>query len=330
MGNVIHKNFILGIGFTLVVATISILLSNLPIFNKIGALAIAILIAIFYRQFFGYPMKYETGIQFSAKRLLRLAIILYGLKLNIFNIVSQGWYLLLLDAGVIIFTIFFMLFLNKLFKGDNDLGLLLGIGTGVCGAAAIAAVSPILKSREKDIGISVGLIALIGTVFSLIYTLLFALFPLGQQFFGVWSGASLHEIAHVILAADAGGETSLSNGLLTKLGRVFLLIPLCIILLMIVNRKRSKQISQKIDFPYFLIGFLMMSVINTFVPIPENIMHVIQLVTTLILIMAMVGIGLNVSFNDLKTKAIKPMLAMIITSLVLSVLTFFVIGLFFI
>ncbi|MGO1759004.1 MAG: YeiH family protein, partial [Mammaliicoccus vitulinus] len=211
-------------------------------------------------------------------------------------------------------------------KGDKNLILLLGIGTGVCGAAAIAAISPILKSKERDIGISVGLVAIMGTIFSLTYTLLFALFPMDPTAYGIWSGASLHEIAHVILAADAGGSEALSIGLLTKLGRVFLLIPLSIIFLVIVNRKKSNKVAQKIDFPYFLIGFLIMSAVNTFVDIPDGVLNVMNTFTTLILIMAMVGLGLNVSFSDLRTKALKPMIAMAITSVVLSVITYFVAG----
>ena len=179
------------------------------------------------------------------QKLLRFAIILYGLKLNLWTIIHQGSTLLLLDVGVVAFAILFILFLNKIIKGDNNLVLLLGVGTGVCGAAAIAAISPILKSKDSDVGISVGLVAIMGTIFSLAYTLLFAIFPMNAEFYGIWSGASLHEIAHVILAADAGGQSSLGIGLLTKLGRVFLLIPLSIIFLIIVNRKRSHKVSQK-------------------------------------------------------------------------------------
>lgn len=320
----LNKAFVLGIGFTLLVAIASILLSNLPVLNKVGALAIAIITAILYRHFKGYPTRYESGISFSSKKLLRLAIILYGLKLNLSTIINQGGTILLLDVGVVAFTIIFILFLNKLIKGDKNLVLLLGVGTGVCGAAAIAAISPILKSKESDVGMSVGLVAIMGTVFSLTYTLLYALFPMSPEVYGIWSGSSLHEIAHVILAADAGGPDALSIGLLTKLGRVFLLIPLSIIFLIIVNNKSSKKVAQKIEFPYFLIGFLMMSAVNTFVTIPEGVMTVMSTLTNILLIMAMVGLGLNVSFNDIRNKAFKPMIVMAITSVVLSVMTFLV------
>lgn len=239
------KAFIYGLLFTFIIAVISLLGSKLPFLDKIGALTIAILIAILYRHFKGYPEAYRSGIAFSSKRLLKLAIILYGLKLNIYDVIGKGSDLVLIDIGVILFSIGLMLLLNKYIKGDKNLILLLGIGTGVCGAAAIAAVSPILKSREKDSAISIGIVALIGTIFSLAYTVIYSIFTISPEVFGVWSGTSLHEIAHVILASDFSGQEALSMGLLGKLGRVFLLIPLSIILILIMRKKSHSENEKK-------------------------------------------------------------------------------------
>ncbi len=97
--------------------------------------------------------------------------------------------------------------------GDKNIALLLGVGTGVCGAAAIAAVAPILKSREKDTAISIGIIALIGTIFSLIYTAIYSIFSMTTNVYGAWSGVSLHEIAHVVLAGGFGGSDALKIAL---------------------------------------------------------------------------------------------------------------------
>ncbi|WP_323703307.1 YeiH family protein [Mammaliicoccus sp. Dog046] len=324
----INQSFVKGIGFTLIIALFSMLLAVLPMFNKVGALAIAIIIAMIYRQVRGYPTHIASGVAFSSKKLLRLAIILYGLKLDLSKILFSGSKLLVLDIGVVIFSIVFILCINHFIKGDKSLVLLLGIGTGVCGAAAIAAMSPILKSKESDIGMSVGLIAILGTIWSLSYTVILAIFPMSSEMYGIWSGASLHEIAHVILAANAGGSEALEYGLITKLGRVFLLIPLSICFLVILNRKKSNQTVQKIEFPYFLIGFLLMSAIHTFIPIPASVLNMINTLTTLLLIMAMVGLGLNVSFKEIRTKAFKPLVATVITSVVLSVITFGVAYLF--
>ena len=160
-----------GIMFTFTIAIISYILAKFPILHTIGALAIAIIFAMIYRQVIGYPEHIRPGITFASKRLLKFAIILYGLKLNMGDILGKGWKLLLIDIIVIIFSISLTLLLNQIIKGNKDISILLGIGTGVCGAAAIAATAPILKSKEKDIAISVGIIALVGTIFALMKSL---------------------------------------------------------------------------------------------------------------------------------------------------------------
>jgi len=320
-----------GVLFTFLIALIGFVLSTLPGFNRLGPLASAILIAVVYRQVFGYPEVIRKGIQFSAKRLLRYAIILYGLKLNIDVVIHQGLGLLVRDIVVIIFAIFLTIWLGKLIKANPSITLLLGIGTGVCGAAAIAAVSPILKTEDDDTAISVGIIALIGTIFSLTYTIIRPLLPLTNLDYGIWSGISLHEIAHVALAAAPAGQDALAIALLAKLGRVLLLVPLSFILMYWMKRKNTKKEDgeTKIEFPWFLIGFILMSIFGSYVlgksiTISNHIIEYISTLTAFILTSAMVGLGLNVSFRDLRTKAFRPLLAMSITSILLSVLAYFI------
>lgn len=316
-----------GIGFTLVIALMGYELSRVPGFQLVGQLACAIIIAVAYRQIWGYPEQIRAGIQFSAKKLLRLAIILFGLKLNMAVFFQQGLTLLIYDAGVIVFAISVTLMLAKVLKADIPLSLLLGIGTGVCGAAAIAAVSPILKAKDDDTAIGVGIIALVGTIFSVGYTLVRPIIDLTSSQYGIWSGISLHEIAHVALAAAPAGQDALAIGLLAKLGRVFLLVPLSFILMYWVKRTDKNHSDTAIEFPWFLIGFIVMSLLGSYVfgryiVLAPSVINAISDATTLVLTMAMVGLGLNVSLRDLRTKALRPLIAMSITSVLLSVLAF--------
>lgn len=316
-----------GVGFTFVIALIGFELSKLPGFNHVGPLACSILIAIAYRQIAGYPTRIKSGIQFSAKKLLRYAIVLFGLKLNIDVILHHGLWLLVRDVGTISFAILATVFIARRLKADVSLSLLLGIGTGVCGAAAIAAVSPILQAKEEDTAIGAGIIALMGTFFALMYTLLRTVLPLSSIQYGIWSGVSLHEIAHVALAAAPAGANALGIALLAKLGRVFLLVPLSFILVIWMKKKGSAQVRAQVEFPWFLIGFIVMSLIGSYVvgpvvDIPVTWMNRIGSITTFVLTMAMVGLGLNVSFRELRTKALRPLIAMTITSVLLSTLTF--------
>ncbi|MFC4559528.1 YeiH family protein [Virgibacillus kekensis] len=319
-----------GVAFTFLIAFLGYLLALIPGFSMVGQLACAIIIAIIFRQLFGYPEQLRKGIRFSTKRLLRAAIILYGLKLNIDIVLRDGLGLLVRDTGVILFAIFLTIWLAKMLKANSTISLLLGVGTGVCGAAAIAAVAPIVKAKEEDTAIGVGIIALMGTVFAIGYTILRPFLPLTSEEYGIWVGSSLHEVAHVALAGAPGGESALAIALLAKLGRVFLLIPLCLILIYLVKRKNrgSEQPDTKLEFPRFLVGFIIMSLLGSYVlgdsiPVSEEFMDIVSVITTWLLTAAMVGLGLNVSLRDLRTKALKPLIAMTITSVLLSVIVYF-------
>ena len=261
---------------------------------------------------------------------MRLAIILYGLKLNIDVILQDGLGLLLRDGIIIASVILLTVWAAKIFKADSTISLLLGVGTGVCGAAAIAAIAPIVKSKDEDTAISVGIIALVGTVFAVGYTLIEPVLPLSSESYGIWAGSTLHELAHVAIAAEPAGEDALAISLLAKLGRVFLLVPLAFIFILIMNRKeKGKQTERnKVQFPWFLVGFLLMSIIGSYVidntvQVTDNIMEDVSTLTTWLLTAAMVGLGLNVNLSDLRSKAFKPLIIMIIVSLILSVLTYF-------
>lgn len=325
------KRFILGIGFTFLIAIIGYGLSLIPGFDRVGPLACAILLAIIYRQIFGYPESVRIGIHFSSKYLLRLAIILYGLKLNIDVIFQDGLGLLAVGAVSIVFSILLTVFIAKSMKANQSLALLLGVGTGVCGAAAIAAVSPIVKAKEEDTAIGVGIIALVGTIFSIIYAILQPFLPLTEIQYGVWSGVSLHELAHVALAAEPAGEEALAIALLAKLGRVFLLVPLCFVLIFWMKNRKSADSKEKtkVPFPYFLLGFIAMSLFGSYVlgsviPVSEGFTNGVSVITTFILTSAMVGLGLNVSLKEVKEKAMGPLIAMLITSVLLALLMYIV------
>ncbi len=320
-----------GVLFTFLLAFLGYLLAHVPGFDQIGQLACAIILAVFYRQIFGYPTAIRSGIAFSSKRLLRVAIILYGLKLNIDTVLSDGLGLLVRDLGVIAFAILMTVWLAKRFKADKTISLLLGVGTGVCGAAAVAAIAPIIKAKDEDTAIGVGIIALMGTIFAISYTIIRPFLPLDDIEYGMWVGISLHEIAHVALAGAPAGEDGLAMALLGKLGRVFLLVPLCFVFIFMMKRKNKDDDSTaKVQFPWFLLGFILLSVLGSYVlgpviPFPDALRDLVSTGTTWLLTAAMVGLGLNVSLRDLRERALLPLVAMTITSILLSVITYFII-----
>lgn len=320
----LNKPFVLGILFTFIIAIISILLSQLPVISSVGALAVALLIGVVYRQTFGYPELIRTGVTFSAKKLLRFAIVLYGFKLNLHLIINDGWVMLLLGVGVILFSFGMMYILNKYFKTNRSIMFLLAAGTGICGAAAISAVSSIIKAKEEDTAISIGLISVVGTVFALSYTFIGPLFNMDDVTYGIWSGLSLHEIAQVVLAGGSAGDEGMAMALLSKLSRVFLLIPVSFIIMYFVTRKQHAKSGGKVDVPYFLFFFVLVAIVNTFITMPAGLETFIDQLTTLLMVMAMVGLGLSVPLKSIREKALKPLYALVITSVLLSIITLYV------
>lgn len=331
-----------GILFTLEIALAGWGLSLLPGLERLGPLACALLLAAAYRHRLGYPAAIASGIRFSSSTLLRGAIVLFGLKLNINVLLEQGLPMILRSIGTVAFCLVAMLLLGKLLRADRKLTVLLAIGTAICGAAAIAAAAPLLKSKEGDTAISAGLIALIGTIFAAVYTLIQPWLPIDAAAYGVWSGLTLHEIAHVAMAAAPAGSDALAEGLLAKLSRVMLLVPLCLGILALGKYRKQDEITEsnieestssphprpgRFPFPWFLLGFVVMSMFGTYalpfiVPEPASLLSGLSRITTLLLGMAMAGLGLNVSLRDLRTRALRPFLAMLIVSSLLSCLTY--------
>lgn len=327
-----------GIAFTLLAAAAGYGLSMLPGFRYAGQMACAILLAVAYRHAFGYPLPLQSGIQFVSRHLLRFAIILYGVKLNIAAIYRDGLGLLARDAVVVLFAIGCTMLLAKWLRADPKLSLLLGIGTGICGAAAIAAVSPILRSKDEDTAVGAGLIALVGTLFAVAYTLLRPLLGLTDLQYGIWSGTSLHEIAHAALAASPAGQDALALALLAKLGRVFLLVPVCLALVYIQRLIRRFMLAAPgasgeheaapLQFPWFLLGFAAMSLLGSsaaghdFIAARPAFMSALTFATTFLLTMAMVGLGLNVNLRSLNGGVLRALAAMLATSVLLSLWTY--------
>jgi len=321
-------SLILGIGFTVLIACIGFGLSKIPKLGYIGPFACAILVSVLYRHIVGYPETMRIGIQFSSKYFLRFAIVLYGLKLNMNVIFHQGLMIMIKSIITVLFSFFMLMLIAKWIKADMNLSLLLSIGTGICGAAAIAAISPIIKAKEEDTAMGIGIIALVGTIFSIIYTILFPFLHLSTAEYGTWSGLSLHEIANVALAAAPAGENALAFALLSKLSRVFLLIPVSFLLIIWMNKKGIKKDTEvKLTFPWFLIGFILMSFLGSFfigdLIETKELKTSLDFLTSFLLTMAMTGLGLNINAKELRMKAIRPFIAILITSFLLSIFTFF-------
>lgn len=196
--------------------------------------------------------------------------------------------------------------LARLFKVDKTLSLLTACGTAICGAAAIVAIAPLLKAKDHQVAVSVAVIAVLGTLFTLIYTFVYPILPLSDYQYGIFAGGTLHEIAHAIAASTAGGTEAEDIAVVVKLTRVALLVPVALLIGIVMNKQAanaqaSNSFSLKtLPIPWFILGFLMMSAVNTSGILPTEFVEQLITVSYLLLAMAMAGLGLNVELKAFK------------------------------
>lgn len=319
----LNPNFLKGILLTLLIALVAKYIATFPFFSILGQLVIAIILGMTWRAIFKVQNSWQVGISFSSKKLLRFGIILLGMRLNLADIYHAGANVFLIAVINLLFALIVVYGLTKIFKVDQKLGILTACGTAICGAAAVVAIAPQIKANEKETAVGAAIVALLGTIFTLIYTLLYSIIDLTPTAYGIFAGGTLHEIAHVIAAASAGGNEAIDIAVIVKLTRVALLVPVAIVIGIFYRRmdksEEKKAFSLSI-IPWFILGFLAMSAINSLGIIPANVSQALVDTAYILIAMAMAGLGLNVEMKTFKELGVKAFIAGLIGSVCLSVL----------
>ncbi|TQR20093.1 YeiH family protein [Psychrobacillus vulpis] len=325
------QSFSAGIGITFIIAIIAKVLVGIPYLSIIGQLVIAILLGMIWSTTIGVPTKLQKGVTFSSKKLLRIGIILLGMRLNLVDIYHAGLNVFLISIINVAFALAVVYGLTLLFGIDKKLGILTACGTAICGAAAIVAIAPQVKAKDEETGVAVATIAILGTLFTLVYTLLYPILDLTAKGYGVFAGGTLHEIAHVIAGASPGGDSAVDLAVIVKLTRVALLVPIALVIGFIVQKGNKSEEKSKFSLstiPWFILGFLAMSGLNTLGIFSETIANFIVSIAYLLLAMAMAGLGLNIDIQSFKKLGLKTFAAGLIGSILLSGLGYLLVLMF--
>lgn len=322
------KNFLITLILTFVCSILAKYISTIGFFKLIGHLVLAMLLGMGLQLFKMHKEEYKSSLAYISNKFLRLGIILLGFKLNITILKASGIKSILLAAFAITFTIVVVYNIAKLFKVDEKLALLCACGCGICGAAAVMGVSPSMNADKDDTILSVAVVCILGTIFTLIIVSLKPFFNLTDIQYGVLSGASLHEIAHAVAAGASGGEASLDIALVTKLSRVLLLAPVAIIVGLISNKKNNTK-ELRVPLPLFMLGFILTSIIGTYYqPIQIYVTKLVD-IAYILLAMAMAALGLNVNFSVIKQRGENIFISAFIGSTLLLIAIFICVKLFF-
>lgn len=329
------KSKLFGIGLALILSLIAKMIGSLPYLTILGPLVIAILLGIAVRHWFPIPEKADAGIQFSAQKLLRLGIILMGLRLNWQDLIQAGPKVIGLAAVCLVFGICIVYALSRALGIDRDMAILVSCGTGICGAAAVVAVAPQVEANRAKTGTAVAVVCVMGTIMTLVYAFVLPLFALSSAQYGEIVGATLHEVAHVVAASDSLGTEAVNLAIMVKLSRVAMLAPVALMLGFVstwrrqrssdtytdVQAKTSTSFISKVKalpIPWFVVGFLLAATVRSMGWVsPEAAASIVDF-SYILLGMGMAGLGLNMHVSDIKLHGSKAFIACLIGSVLLS------------
>ena len=304
-----HAHLVPGVLFAVLVSAAAIALQHTELFSKIiplSSLIIAIIIGFAINNAITLPSHTRTGIRFSSKRILRLAIIFLGFRLSLSEVAGMGSHALITIAAASTLTILFTLWLGARMGIPLKRSLLLGSGISICGASAVAAVDGVIKSKEEDAAFAIGAITLLGTVFMLVYPLLYTALHISDTSYALWAGSSIHEVAQVTAAGSIMSDpTSQALASSVKMIRVLFIVPYTLILIFFPWEDSAKETRSegtrrsKISVPWFAVLFFVMVIVNSLHIIPANITSGIVIADNWAMTVAMAALGLDISLRSM-------------------------------
>ena len=282
-------------------------LRQLPGLGMFSPMILAIVAGMAFHNIVGTPARAKPGVTFSMRRLLRLAIILLGLQLTAAQIAEVGARGLAVIALSLTGTFLFTVWMGRLLGVDSKLAELIAAGTSICGASAVIATNTVTRAHDEDVAYAVACVTVFGSIAMVVYPLLPALLHLDAHAFGLWSGASIHEIAQVVAAAFQGGQQAGEFGTIAKLARVMLLAPVVLTLGLLATRSARHggqgHVGAQPPLPWFVFGFIALVGVNSVITVPAEAKAVIVTATTFLLSMALAA----TDFAKLKAKGLRPL-----------------------
>lgn len=258
------------------------------------------------------PETWVPGVQFCSKRILRIGIILYGFRLTFQNVLEVGVPAICIDAIVVTITICGGIMIGRMLKMDRGIALLTSVGSGICGAAAVLGTESAIKVKPYKTAVAVSTVVIFGTIAMFLYPVLYrnGIFDLSPRDMGIFTGSTVHEVAHVVGAGNAMGKEVSDPAIIVKMIRVMMLVPVLLIVSYSVMRAAMKSGNTgprgKISMPWFAILFLVVIGFNSFDLLPLSIVDFINTFDTFLLTMAMTALGAETSIDKFRKAGLKP------------------------
>lgn len=324
-------NKLLGIGLTIIIAIPAWFIGEA--FPIIGGPVLGILFGMVLA-FWKRSAVFDDGVKYTSKKLLQYSIILLGFDMNLYNVFKVGGQTLALMVFTLTITFGTAFIAGRLLKIDPKTNILIGVGTAICGGSAIAATAPVIRADAEEVASSISTIFLFNVIAAFLFPLLGHILGMSDHAFGLWAGTAINDTSSVVAAGYAFSNEAGSLAVIVKLTRTLMIVPITLILAIYTSRNSPKHHGNGKNnesytigkiFPWFVIGFVAASIINTFIPMPQGMGASIAQLGKFIIIMAMAAIGLNTNVVKLVKSGTKPILLGSICWLALSLASFSII-----
>jgi uncharacterized integral membrane protein (TIGR00698 family) len=289
---------------------------QIPGVQTFSPLILAILLGMAFHNTVGTPARAKPGVTFVLRRILRLGIILLGLQLTAAQVVDVGGRGLAVIVVTLVATFLFAKWLGGVIGVDRKLAELIAAGTSICGASAVIATNAVTEGSDEDVAYAVACVTVFGSLSMFLYPTLPALLRLDAHTYGLWAGASIHEIAQVVAAAFQNGKTAGDFATIAKLSRVMLLAPVVIALGLLAIRRtpqaaggdhRSAATRRRAPLPWFVFGFVALIGVNSLGVVGPEVKTLAIPATTFLLTASLAAMGLETDIRKLKAKGLRPL-----------------------
>ena len=306
----------LGAGLALVVAATAVGQVIGRLVPAASPLVVGVVLGIGWRFFAGAREPVTPGLRFAATWLLRAGVMLLGLQLAIAEVVHFGLPVLTVVVASVAGGFFATLWSGRLLGLSPARRLLVATGVSICGASAVAAANSVADGSDEDVATAVTTVTLLGTLAIVVFPLLAGLFGLTAPQFGIWTGASVHEVGQVVAIGGAAGAVVLQAAVVIKLTRVLLLAPL--VALTGLHRRRAGARPPLV--PWFVAGFVVLAAVRATGLVPAPVASTVQLTANLLLCAGMFGLGAAVDLRAVLRTGGRALAAAGLGSLVLATL----------
>ncbi|WP_441818586.1 YeiH family protein [Lysobacter sp. TAB13] len=320
-----QRGFWPGLGLAAAIAAAAMGLASMPALQSFGlsalTLAIVLGIAVGNTVFPSIAAAAGSGVDFSKSTLLRLGIVLYGFRVTFQEIAGVGVAGLAIDVVVVASVFGLATWIGtRWLKLDRETSMLIGAGSAICGAAAVMATEPVVRGQAHKVSVAVATVVVFGTVGMFVYPWLYPYLGLSEHAYGVYAGSTIHEVAQVVVAGRAIGESAASAAVIEKMLRVMLLAPFLLLLSSRIGAAAGEGgAKSKIVIPWFALLFVAVSGLNSLHLLPAAWKAAIIQIDTVLLAMAMAALGLRTHVGAIKQAGAKPMVLAAILFCVLTV-----------